>query len=305
MNQILNFSEIQQVNFDENEVSELQLNGIKVFPVEKYGLFDTNSGVLIYTWDELIAKKYFYLGIGGLLRKGDASSSLKEALSGDLILSDKILDLHTSSNYVPFYGFSKLTSIIFHENFIGTGIGNNTFGKCSSLKNMVLPNSINTINDSAFTECSSLETIILPNQLTAIGSNVFYKCSSLENIEIPNTVTSLGSEAFGYCTNLKSIKISNGLTKLNTFVFHNCTSLKTIYLPSSITSISGYITQSDGEVNSPFIGVDSSCVIYCGASSAPSGWGEYWNCYNNSNSSQKLTVKYGYTYEQYLKEIGR
>ena len=71
---------------------------------------------------------------------------------------------------------------------IGTviSIGTCSFGWCSSLERIHLPNSVTRIGDKAFDGCSSLESIILPNGVTSIGWRAFWGCSSLKSIILPN-----------------------------------------------------------------------------------------------------------------------
>ena len=64
-----------------------------------------------------------------------------------------------------------------------TGIGKYCFYTCSSVTEIVLPNTITTIEDWAFAECSSLVKLTLPENVSNIGQNVFKKTSKLENIK--------------------------------------------------------------------------------------------------------------------------
>ena len=45
------------------------------------------------------------------------------------------------------------------------------------------------IGDYAFSYCSSLKSIIIPNSVTEIGEEAFYGCSSLASVTIPEGVT--------------------------------------------------------------------------------------------------------------------
>ena len=141
----------------------------------------------------------------------------------------------------------------------GTKVTDYAFYDCSSITNIVLPNSITEIDQYAFKYCSSLTSIVIPNSVTSIGSSAFSGCSSLESITIPDSVTSVGSCAFvdcsaeikwgdnptiktigyaafgGYCG--ASIKIPSSVTSIGESAFYGCSSLKSIEIPNAVTSI--------------------------------------------------------------------
>lgn len=99
---------------------------------------------------------------------------------------------------------------------------------------------VTSINDNAFAYCSTLENVIIPNSVTSIGRKVFYFCTSLEIITIPDSVLSIGEEAFSYCSSLASVKIGNGVTTIGDTVFENCSSLVSVTIGNNVTSIGRY-----------------------------------------------------------------
>ena len=71
------------------------------------------------------------------------------------------------------------------------------------------------ICDKAFSMCSSLAEVVIPNSVTSIGGGAFFKCTSLISIFIPDSVTSIGNGAFSYCETLINIVIPTNVTNLN------------------------------------------------------------------------------------------
>ena len=69
----------------------------------------------------------------------------------------------------------------------------------SSIKRVIIGDSVTTIGYSAFAGCSSLTSVTIPNSITTIGYSAFFDCSSLTSVLIPNSVTTIGKEAFYYC----------------------------------------------------------------------------------------------------------
>ncbi|MGO5551998.1 leucine-rich repeat protein, partial [Segatella copri] len=58
----------------------------------------------------------------------------------------------------------------------------------------------------AFSGCSSLSNIVIPDSVTSIGNLALSGCSSLSNIVIPNSVASIESSAFDGCNFPKNLK---------------------------------------------------------------------------------------------------
>lgn len=81
-------------------------------------------------------------------------------------------------------------------------IGESAFSGCSSLTEIMIPDSVTSIKRFAFDGCRSLTKITLPDGVTSIGEQAFYKCSSLTEITLPDSVTSIQRNAFLGCTGL-------------------------------------------------------------------------------------------------------
>ena len=104
---------------------------------------------------------------------------------------------------------------------------------------VVIPDSVTSIEDRAFFDCSSLTSITIPNSVTRIGSVAFSGCTSLASVTIPDSVTSIGYRAFFDCSSLTSITIPNSVTRIGSVAFSGCTSLASVTIPDSVASIAG------------------------------------------------------------------
>ena len=78
--------------------------------------------------------------------------------------------------------------------------------------------SIGTGNGDGFSYCSSIKEVILPNTIQQIQSKSFLYCTSLENIEIPSCLD-VGEKAFGYCVMLNNVVIPSNCVTIGTEVF--------------------------------------------------------------------------------------
>ena len=103
------------------------------------------------------------------------------------------------------------------------------FSSCESLTDIIIPNSVTSIEEDAFSNCKSLTSITIPNSVTSIENFVFLGCSSLTDVTIPDSVTSIGTWAFKDCSSLTSITIPNSVTSIGEAVFDNCNDLTDIY----------------------------------------------------------------------------
>ncbi|MBR5842383.1 MAG: leucine-rich repeat domain-containing protein [Bacteroidaceae bacterium] len=152
-----------------------------------------------------------------------------------------------------------VTELILPESV--TSIENYTFYECHSLTAITIPAGVKSIGSQAFLGCNSLTTITFPenSQLTNIGRSAFSVCKSLTAITIPESVTSIGAWAFSGCSSLTSITIPEGVTSIEECTFSSCSSLTTITISESVTSI-GY---------GAFYGCSSLTDVYCYAEDVP------------------------------------
>lgn len=68
------------------------------------------------------------------------------------------------------------------------------------------------IGDAAFLGCESLRDLVIPDSVTTINERAFYECETLTSAYIPESVSAIGTRALGYngydSSTKKFIKIS-------------------------------------------------------------------------------------------------
>lgn len=85
------------------------------------------------------------------------------------------------------------------------GAWNGAFDTKSTLKSVVLPDSITRICAYSFYNCPALESVVLPANLQTIGAQSFF-AAKLTTINIPASVTSIENKAF-YQSSLTTINV--------------------------------------------------------------------------------------------------
>ena len=107
---------------------------------------------------------------------------------------------------------------------------NSSVGPESGNYDVKLATGIAAINTGMFRR-SSIKSVVIPDTVTVIGNSSFMTCANLESIVIPDTVTVINSDAFNGCSALKSISAENVIS-INASTFMGCSALESVSFPS-------------------------------------------------------------------------
>ena len=99
-----------------------------------------------------------------------------------------------------------------------TRIGKEAFYDCN-IKSIVIPSSVETVEDGAFSNCSRLTGVVLPSSLTRIERESFLGCYNLKSIVIPPKVVTIREQAFGGHKVLESVIIPSSVTSIGKEAF--------------------------------------------------------------------------------------
>ena len=168
-------------------------------------------------------------------------------------------DLNTTtypSNALPIFSFylssgnTTLKTIILPNSV--TSIGFWAFNKCSGLTNVTIGNSLSSIN-GAFGQCSGVTNFsVQPNNTYYVAINgvlynknitsiVLYPQAKSGSFVIPSSVTNMEHGAFYNCTGLSgSLTIPNSVTSISSNDFYGCSGLTSIIIPNSVTTIGSW-----------------------------------------------------------------
>ena len=177
-----------------------------------------------------------------------------------------------------FSGGTDITGDLVIPNSVKS-IENYAFRNCSSFTgDLVIPDSVTSIGYYAFSGCSGFTgTLDIPENVTSIGGYAFSGCSGFTgNLVIPDSVTSIGYSAFNGCSGFTgTLTIGSKVETIESSAFYGCTGLTgALTIPDSVTSIGGYAFQFcsgfTGELKIPdsvkSIGIDafSGCSGFTG-----------------------------------------
>ena len=165
-----------------------------------------------------------------------------------------------------FNNCESLTEINFPSSL--TTIGIESFRACSSLKEVNLKDTkIVILNNYSFGDCSSLIEVVLPDGLLGMENGAFSYCISLEEISFPDGFLIIGNNVFSGCSKLKKVNFNDKIKSIYHFAFNECTSLLSISLPSSLKELgepAGAIFPNSGLVNVEYLGTDPTVINYFG-----------------------------------------
>ncbi len=198
--------------------------------------------------------------------------------SGNCLIEteSKRMILGCKSSIIPDDGSVKIIgSMAFHG-----GIGIVSMDRpngCVDLKNIIIPDSVEKIEDAAFGFCFNLTNITIPDSVKDIGRDAFLECTELTSITIPDSVRYIGDGAFSNTAYIKtasnwednvlyignhlieaketltgSYDIKPGIKTIAEGAFSYCPGLTSITIPNSITDINGYAFRGCSELTSVY-----------------------------------------------------
>lgn len=120
----------------------------------------------------------------------------------------------------------------------------------TSLREVILPSSVEYLGDAAFAYCQSLSTIIIGDNVSYVGKELFYNCTSMSYLQIPVSMP-INTDTYTGCTTLKTLVMTTGYTEGQSYNYtdndyrgtpwHNTQEDLTVTLNSGVKYLAGYI----------------------------------------------------------------
>ena len=154
-------------------------------------------------------------------------------------------------SFDPDFGTIRFSSLRTIENY--------AFRNCTSLGEIVIPDTVSYIGSHAFRGSGIYEddtngvvyadkwivdytdslngAVNVPDGTVGIANYAFYQCLTITSISIPNSVKTIGRAAFYQCSKLKTVELPETLEVIEDYTFYRCDRLQGITLPPMLRSI--------------------------------------------------------------------
>ena len=106
----------------------------------------------------------------------------------------------------------------------------------NSVTSIVIPDSVEVIDDFAFSSNGKLEYVKMPSSLTRIGEGVFNNCYSLRDIEVYGSIISIPRNTFAGCESLETVRVPDTVQTFGEYAFGDCRLLNDLNRPANFSA---------------------------------------------------------------------
>lgn len=212
----------------------------------------------------------------------------------------KSIIFEENDNLSTISGYSSQSSIIYNcpnleivdlsKCYALTTIGSYTFYNLTSDKDLqiLLPQGLKQISSYTFAK-STIKEIVIPNTVEAIDKNAFDRCTNLDTLQFEqnSVLNSIGNNAFYNCS-ITEIILPDSITKIGDYAFQNNSSVSKIVIGTNLSTIG----------SQPFVGTidaNNDLTLYCYADLTQSKLCNMFNGTSYYNLPSKIYI-YGSRY---------
>ncbi|MBQ7351622.1 MAG: leucine-rich repeat domain-containing protein [Clostridia bacterium] len=204
--------------------------------ISQFSFIGGNVGLEL-RWDEENMSKYFSRGVTFL--PGDAPTTC----------TVKFKNLTPNANERKFIVIPQFFKDDEVDKVVNC-IGSHQYENPETIRNVIIPTSITTIDDKAFYNCSGLGyrygDIIIPSNVSSIGESAF-EGSNVDNLYIMSkNVNTIGNNAFKNCTDLQKVWFAEKVKSIGDNVFSGCSRLTSIILPEGLENLGSNVFAGSG-----------------------------------------------------------
>ena len=173
--------------------------------------------------------------------------------SGEII---DFVDNGPDESLSPFRGNESIKKVVIEDGI--THIGRVCFKDCKNLDDIVIPESVESIDDSVFDGTPWLTKKLEENNIVIAGKTIIasegctgeliipdgvkriaayaFQSSKITSVVIPDSVTEIGTRAFMY-SGVTTATLGNGISIIDEGVFFYCGKLSSVYIGNSVERI--------------------------------------------------------------------
>lgn len=216
-----------------------------------------------------------------LIKAGEAKENIALSNKTEIISSESLSRLRKANKVTLPLSVQTIEEKAFFEadvkevEILGnvTELKNSCFHSCKKLEKVILPSTLEKVDDYAFYRCEKLTDMRLPDKVTSIGNYAFDYCFAIQEFYIPASLESIGYGALDEMKGLKRFTLSSNqknyavyddclyskdkktlvrvpqmkseveileVEKIGSGAFYWCSNLTEINLPSSLKEIEDY-----------------------------------------------------------------
>ena len=145
----------------------------------------------------------------------DGVKTCEERFAAELVNVKKIIipEGFVELNHNAFTNSKNIEEVVLPESL--EIILSGAFSYCSALRKIELPSNLKELSNSSwwigvFANCTSLKEVIIPDSVEKIGPYTFNGCTSLERVTYPAGLIDFGYKQFSGCAKLEEIIVKEG-----------------------------------------------------------------------------------------------
>ena len=191
-----------------------------------------------------LSKKKFVVFIFALLLalNGIAAFSFfeKGASAAGITYKDYTYELEGTAAVITKVGGSISGTVKIPEKFgvvPVASIGKEAFKNCDEVTEVIVPQSVKTVEEGAFSGCKKLKKVSFLSESVSFGAGIFESCEELSDVTLPKDTEEISERMFLGCKKLEKITLPESLVSIGAKAFYD-TSLEEVNIPGSVKTIS-------------------------------------------------------------------
>lgn len=147
---------------------------------------------------------------GGVLAVDNSNEAAVCQFCNTPFIVERAINNYNITNNVN-VGAGAVVNIIGSEKHDFEIIGGNLKKYVGASSEIVIPDSVVTIENNVFKDLENLKSVVIPDSVKTIGEYAFSGCISLENLTLGKNIEYIGQYAFNKCTEIKKVNFAGSI----------------------------------------------------------------------------------------------